>query len=156
MTREKTNHINIDFCHLFGVTFKNEKWPRNGSPGHGFECRPLNWLSFFAENPFPATPGPETPRKNPKFSNFSKIPKLITTCVEITMPGVPCFGGVHHGLRHAEVEAHDPDAHAIHHMVRGGAAHRLSSTVAIRLESFPRGSGGIIRQPPKGHREPRA
>ena len=41
-----------------GVKFKNEKRPRHGSPGLGFECRPLNGLSFFAENPFPATPGP--------------------------------------------------------------------------------------------------
>ena len=116
----------------------------------------MNWLSFFAENPFPATPSPKHPETFHTFSAFLNNSKLITTCVEITMPGVPCFGGVHHGLRNAEVEAHDPDAHAIHHMVRGGAAHRLSSTVAIRLESFPRGSGGIIRQPPKGHREPRA
>ena len=47
----------------FCLTFTNEKWPRNGSPGHGFECRPLNWLSFFAENPFPATPGPGEAQK---------------------------------------------------------------------------------------------
>ena len=37
---------------------KNEKSSRKGSSGHGFGSRPLNWLSFFAENPFPATPGP--------------------------------------------------------------------------------------------------
>ena len=84
VTREKTNHINIDFCHLFGVTFKNEKWPRNGSPGHGFECRPLNWLSFFAENPFLATPGPETPRKNPKFSKIFQNSQVDYNCVKIT------------------------------------------------------------------------
>ena len=115
----------------------------------------MNCLSCFAENPFPATPGPETPRNN-SFFIFCKNSKLITTCVESIMPAVPLSVGLQHGLRNAEVEAHDPDAHAIHHMVRGDAAHRLSSTVAIRLESFPRGSGGIIRQPPKGHREPRA
>ena len=74
MTREKTNHINIDFCHLFGVTFKNEKWPRNGSPGHGFGCRPLNSLSFFAENPFPATPGAGEAQKTPNISEASGRP----------------------------------------------------------------------------------
>ena len=34
------------------------KWPRIGPPGHGLWSRPLNWQSFFAECPFPATPGP--------------------------------------------------------------------------------------------------
>ena len=38
-------------------------WPRKGSPGHGVECRPLNWPSFFAENPFPATSGPGEAQK---------------------------------------------------------------------------------------------
>ena len=66
--REKINHINIKFCIFSGVTFKNEKWPRNGSPGHGFECRPLNWLSFFAEDPFPATPGPGEAQKATKIA----------------------------------------------------------------------------------------
>ena len=60
-----------------GVTFKNEKWPRNRSPGHGFECRPLNRLSFFAENPFPATPGPGEAQKSPKITR--KIPQQIQT-----------------------------------------------------------------------------
>merc|ERR1711895_71932 len=63
---------------------KNGKWPRNGSPGHGFESRPLNWLSFFAENPFPATPGPETPRKNPKFSKNFQNSQVDYNCVKIT------------------------------------------------------------------------
>ena len=42
---------------------KNEKWPRHGFPGHGFGSRPRNWLSFFAENPFPATLGPGEAQK---------------------------------------------------------------------------------------------
>ena len=46
----------------------HEKWLRNGSPGHGFGSRPLNWLSFFAENPFLATPGPGEAKKNPKLA----------------------------------------------------------------------------------------
>ena len=42
----------------------NEKWPRNGSPGHGFGSRSLKSEPFFVENPFPATPGPgETDKK---------------------------------------------------------------------------------------------
>ena len=68
---EKANHMNISFPFLI----KNEKWPRSGSPGHGFECRPLNWLSFFAENPFPATPGPGEAHKSPKIAR--KIPQNI-------------------------------------------------------------------------------
>ena len=61
-----------DLLPSLGVTFKNEKGPRNGSPGHGFECRPLNWLSFFAENPFPATPGPGEAQKIPKVAPKKK------------------------------------------------------------------------------------
>ena len=39
-----------------GVNFKNEKWPRNGPPRHGFDCRPLNWPTLFAE-PVSGHPG---------------------------------------------------------------------------------------------------
>ena len=72
------------------------------------------------------------------------------------MPLVPLSAGLQHGLWDATVEAHDPDAHALGHMVRGDTAHRLSSTVAMRLESVPSATGGTLMQPPKGHRKPRA
>ena len=59
---------------------------RNGPQGHGFECRPLNWLSFFAENPFPATLGPEEAQEIPKiapniFQMFKDSLQKICLCV---------------------------------------------------------------------------
>ena len=47
---------------------KNGKSPRKVSSGHGFASRPLNWLWFFAENPFPATPGPGEAKKIKKIT----------------------------------------------------------------------------------------
>ena len=56
---------------------KTQNWRRNESPGHGFECRPLNWPSVFAENPFPATPGPgevqKTTKIAPMFQSFENL-----------------------------------------------------------------------------------
>ena len=51
------------------------EWPLNGPPGHGFQSRPLKWLSFFAENPFLATPRPGEARKVPKIA-----PKIAPAC----------------------------------------------------------------------------
>ena len=71
----KQNTQTLTFAVFGGVKFKNEKRPRHGTPGLGFECRPLNGLSFFAENPFPATPGPGEAKKNPKIAR--KFPQTI-------------------------------------------------------------------------------
>ena len=65
-----------------GVTFKNEEWPRNGYPSHGSECRPLNCLSTFAEDPFPTTRGP---LKNKNyfsivFTKPQQTSNIIKTC----------------------------------------------------------------------------
>ena len=56
---------------IFVSLSKNETWPRNGSPRHRCECRPLNWPSFFAEHPLPATPGPKEAQKVTKIATNS-------------------------------------------------------------------------------------
>ena len=53
---------------VFQKLFQKRKIVTKWVPmGHGFGPRPLNWQSFFAENPFPATPGPG------EAQNFQKI-----------------------------------------------------------------------------------
>ena len=60
------NAKSLCLCALFFL----KKWPRTVSPRHGFQSRPLIWPSFFAGNPFPATPGPGEARKLPKTAPF--------------------------------------------------------------------------------------
>ena len=81
---------------------KNGKRSRNGSPGHGFGSRPLNWLSFFADNPFPATPGPREAGKNTenrpdkfqKETNLFKPPSWQTPFLAAPDPFWMTFGPI--------------------------------------------------------------
>ena len=69
--RRLPNHgfANHTFANLFGLVFcQNFERPRNGFPGHGFRSRPLYSASFFAENPFPPTPGPGEAQKITKIA----------------------------------------------------------------------------------------
>ena len=55
---KQRNEINKQKQQITSSFSKSEKWSRNGSPGHGFETRPLKSQPYCAESPFRATPRP--------------------------------------------------------------------------------------------------